>query len=153
MSSLLGDTQGKSRSNSGLSAGGLKAINKNLVDTQGLRGFNNSFIQQVTEALRTGGIGAQIPIIGQAVSSANQAQSQALQGTENSLASSGLTRSPYGQSILAQQRQQGAQAIGRIPTDYAQQFIGQGPSFSGGLLQAILGSLNKSSSRSGPYNT
>lgn len=153
MSSLLGDTGGKSRSFSGFAGGPLRSIDKNLVSLSGTKGLNNTLIQQITEALRTGGIGAQLPIVNQAVSGASQATSDALRATQDSLATSGLTRTPYGQSILAGQRQQGAQATARIPTDYASQYIAQAPQMSQGLLSTILGALRKSSSQAGPYAT
>jgi hypothetical protein len=153
MASFFGAGGGKTRSQSGFSGTPLRSLEKNLVSIGGSQQLNNQILQQLNEALRTGGVGAQIPIIQQAVSGANQATSQALRGTESSLASSGLSRTPYGQRILAETRLGGAQAAGRIPTDIAQGFIGQAPQFSQGLLGQILGVLQKTSSKGGAYAT
>lgn len=142
---------GKSRGATTFTGAPLRSIDRNLVSIQGTRGLNNELLGQITEALRTGGIGAQIPIIQQSVSASNQAASDALRQTRDSLAQSGLSRTPYGQSILAGTRMQGAQQTAGIPTQYAQSFIDQAPGFSQGLLGQILGALQKQTSRSGPY--
>lgn len=154
MSSLLGDTGGKSRSAS--QSGRLVPSYLQTDVKPGYQPIQNETFRQISEALRTGGIGAQIPIIQQAVSQGKEALGNSLQQTEGSLASAGLGRTPYGQNILAQTRQAGASAIGRIPTDYAQQISAQAPGVIQGLMPAILGALaavQTSTSRSGPYNT
>lgn len=143
---------GKSRSQTSFAGGPLKPIDRNLVSVGGSQRLSNELVRQLSEALRTGGVGAQIPIIGQAVSAANQATSSALRDTQGSLASSGLARTPYGQRILADTRLSGAQQAARIPTDIAQSFIAQTPQYSLGLLGTILSSLQKTTSRSAPYS-
>jgi len=153
MASLFGAGQGKSRSSSGMDAKGMKFLDRAIIDTGAVKGLNDDLVAQMSEALRTGGIGAALPIVQQSISGASQAQSDAMRGTEAGLSSSGLSRTPYGQSILAGQRFSGAQAIGRIPTDYASQFIAQAPQFGGSLMQTILGSLQKTKSKSGAYAT
>lgn len=154
MASFFGSGSGKSRSNQ---ASGQAVIPYLQGEVQpGYGPLQNELFRQITEALRTGGVGAQLPIIQQSVSGANQALSDTLRQTEGSLASSGLSRTPYGQRILAQTRQEGSQAIGRIPTDIASQFIGQAPGAVQGLLPAILGALASVSagkSKSGAYAT
>lgn len=143
----------KSRSSSGFAGQALNAIDRRLVSTDATKGLNNELLSQFTEALRTGGIGAQIPIVQQSVSEANRATSDTLRQTEDSLARSGLSRTPYGQAILSGTRMQGNQAAAQIPTNYAQQFISQAPQFTGGILEAILGAARNQRARSGPYNT
>lgn len=150
MGSLL-SAGGKSRSATTFTGSPLKSLDRNLVNISGSQGLNNELVSQLSEALRTGGIGAQIPIIGQAVGNAKEATSQAMQGTTDELSRSGLARSPYGQRILAQTGMQGAQDVAKLPTDIAQNFINQAPQFSSQLLGQILGTLQKQTSRSGPY--
>ena len=153
MAGIIGATGGKQRSTSGFNAGPLKSIDRNLVDVSGVKGLNDTLLSQISEALKTGGVGAQIPIIQNAVSGANQATSQALKGTTESLARSGLGATPFGQRQLAETRLAGAQAAGAIPTQFAQQYIQAAPQYGQGLLGTILGSLQKSVARSGPYST
>lgn len=153
MSTLFGAGSGKSRGTTGLSGNALDLVERRVAPVGANRDLTSEFMRQLSEALRTGGIGAQIPIIQQAVSGANQATSQALRGTEASLASSGLAGTPYGQRTLAETRMSGAQQAARIPTDYAQQFIGGIPQFTQGLLGQVLGAIRKQQTASGPYNT
>lgn len=151
MAQWIGASGGKQRSATTFTGAPLRSIDRNLVSIQGTRGLNNELLGQITEALRTGGIGAQIPIIQQSVSASNQAASDALRQTRDSLAQSGLSRTPYGQSILAGTRMQGAQQTAAIPTQIAQSFIEQAPQFSSSLMGQILNTLQKSTARSGPY--
>ena len=153
MASSVGDTQGKSRSASTYNATPLGSLNRQLVNTGGLRDLTNSLLSQYGEALRTGGIGAQTPIVAQSVGSAQSALSDALKAQTGNLAASGLARTPYGQQQLAQTRMGGLQGIAAIPTDYAQQMAGQAPAFSQGLMGQILQTLRKTSQSSGPYST
>lgn len=87
----------------------------------------NELFKQILEGLRTGGIGAQIPLAQRAVGQANQATSQALRRSEASLAGSNLAGTPFGQQILAQQRQAGAQQASGIPLQVAQSLISAAP--------------------------
>lgn len=95
--------------------------------------------RQTREALRTGGVGAQIPIIQRAVEQSSLAGSQAMRDAESGLAASGLTGTPFGQRILAQLSGQTRFATSQLPTQFAQSLIsaaGGGtpfqPSFSTG---------------------
>lgn len=118
----------------------LEAITKRLFqESQGVR---KESLSQVEEALKTGGVGARIPIIQRAVEAANASSSQAQTGTEESLARVGLTGTPYGQRILAGQKQQGAFAASQIPTDYVQQLIQQAPAIGLNYAQAGIGAAN-----------
>lgn len=91
-------------------------------------------LQQLTEALRTGGVKARIPMIQQAVSASNQATANALRQSAEDLASRNIG-GPFASRILAAQRQAGAQTAGMIPTQMAQQLIAQTVPF----LQATQG--------------
>ena len=81
---------------------------------------------QLNEALKTGGIGARIPIIQRAVEDVNRSTAGAVRGTQEQLSRAGVT-GPFAAQILAQERMAGSQAAAKIPTDYAQQLIAGGP--------------------------
>lgn len=89
------------------------------------------FSAQQLEALKTGGIGAQIPLIQRSVEQTRMAGSDAQRKAEESLGSSNLLNTPFGQSAMAQLQQQSRLAQSRIPTDFAQAFISGIPSFVG----------------------
>lgn len=78
-----------------------------------------SVIDQLGELLRTGGVGAQIPIIQRSVEATKQATSQALASTDDSLRAAGLAGTPWGQNIKAQAQQQGAFNVAQVPTNLA----------------------------------
>ena len=94
---------------------------------------------QIYEALKTGGIGARLPIAQQGVEQSRAATSTAMTGTQESLSRSGLLKTPWGQSTLAGVRQSGEQATNRIPTDIAQQFISLAPNFLSSVLGTQMG--------------
>jgi hypothetical protein len=99
---------------------------------------------QQLEALRTGGVGAQIPVAQRSVEAQKQALSQTMRGLEGELQGGNLANSPFGQSIRAQTALAGKQAISNIPTDIAQQFIQGIPQTSLGGLQIGTGALGGS---------
>ena len=98
---------------------------------------------QTTEALKTGGVGARIPIIQRAVEASKQATGNALRGTSGDLAARGIT-GPYASSILSATREAGGQATSQIPTDIAGQMIGAAPNIVGGFTGQGLGGLSTS---------
>ena len=88
---------------------------------------------QTLEALKTGGVGAKIPLIQRAVEGAQRSNAQALQRTETGLArDSTISGTPFAQSILAQQRQAGAFQASQIPTSIAGQLINTASGGQGG---------------------
>jgi hypothetical protein len=93
-----------SASKSGLSAEGKQLLG----ETEELR---KTFWGQLLELLQTGGIGAQIPIIGQAEEQSRKATSKALSDLTNSLATSGLAGTPYGERAEAEARVQGESSV------------------------------------------
>lgn len=91
---------------------------------------------QTLEALTTGGVGAQIPIIQRAVESSKAALGQGLRSTTENIAQMpGLGGTPFAESMLAQQRVGGEQQIAGIPSQIAQQFAGQAPNLALGFPQ------------------
>jgi hypothetical protein len=81
-------------------------------------------LKQLTEALRTGGVKAKIPLIQQAVSAANRELGGSLARTSEQLAARNIG-GPFAQRILAQNRVAGEQGIAAIPTQTAEQLISQ----------------------------
>lgn len=95
--------------------------------------LRNEFTKQSLEALKTGGIGAQIPLIARALEASKAQTSRDLVTTQDDLARTRLVGTPFGQAIMAGARIAGNQATARIPTDYAQGFISQIPGFIGAM--------------------
>lgn len=81
-------------------------------------------LRQMTEALRTGGVKAKIPLIQQAVSQSQQATSQATRQTSEELASRNIG-GPFASRMLAGTRLAGAQNTAQIPTRVAEGLIAQ----------------------------
>ena len=85
--------------------------------------------------------GAQVPMIAQAQEAQRRATSQAMTGTQESLAQRGLAGTPFGEQMMAGQRQQGAQAVAGSKSNITQQMLGMIPNYTQGASQAIMGSL------------
>jgi len=85
---------------------------------------------QMEEALRTGGIGAQMPIIQNAVSRSREAGNASMQNARNMLGSANLGNDPLSQGVLASLAGQLNQTTANIPTDLAMQFISMAPGFA-----------------------
>jgi len=88
---------------------------------------------------KTGGPNAQIPIIQQAQERQRQATSSALKQTEASLARFGQTGTPFGEQILAGQRQQGASSIAGIETEIMKALYALIPGFVQGQSSSVMG--------------
>lgn len=99
-------------------------------------------LRQLTEALKTGGVKAKIPLIQQAVSQSNQATSTALSQTAEQLAQHNVG-GPFASRIMAQQRLAGDQATAAIPTGMAERLIGQFTPFLQGTQSLGMGSLSQ----------
>lgn len=78
---------------------------------------------QILEGLRTGGIGARIPIIQQAVEASRQATSSALRQLDQSLAQTGLAGTAFGARARGETLLAGEQRTAQLPTELVQQFI------------------------------
>lgn len=110
---------------------------------------------QAGEALRTGGINAQIPLINRSLDEARGAFSKSFENTRQALARTGLGKSGFGQSMLADLGMQGENAVSQIPTNVASQFIAGIPGLAGqgiGALGAAMGG-NISSHGSGSMSS
>lgn len=115
------------------------------------RPLRSQLFGNITEALRSGGVGANVPIIQSSVSAARSSLGEALRGSSEGLSRSGLQGTPFGQRQMAQSRQQGMMGISQIPTQLAQQLIQMattGVGLAGGTLSP-LGSAGTSSSKQG----
>lgn len=126
-------------------------------ETSGVRG---TMLQQGEEALKTGGIGAQIPMITRALDASRSQLSTDLQSTSDDLAKHRLVGTPFGQSIMQNARVLGNQGISQIPTNFAQGAIAQLPGFisaltgqgMGGMGQAASAQSNVTSSYNNAYS-
>ena len=87
-----------------------------------LKPLATELVPQIVESLRTGGVGARLPIARQGVEAARAASSRAVTGTEESLATSGLANTPFAESILGLVRQKGEQTTAAVPINIAQSF-------------------------------
>ena len=75
-----------------------------------IRPLERDITKQLRQVIKGGTPAFQIPVIAQAIEQSKHATSQALTGTEESLASQGLAGTPFGENILAQTRIQGEMA-------------------------------------------
>lgn len=105
----------------------------------------NVLLKQLTEALQTGGVGAKIPLIQQAVSQSNQANQAALTQTSEQLASRNIG-GPFASRILAGQRQEGEQQTARLPTQIAEAFIAQTTPFLASTQSLGAGAVGQAAS-------
>lgn len=96
---------------------------------------------QLLEGLRTGGVGAQIPIVQSAVEQSRSATSRAMRDTEASLARSGLAGTPFGEQVLAAARTEGEAATGAIPSSLVREFLSQAPGLITGTGNQVVGGL------------
>ncbi len=113
----------------------------NTLEREG-RPARQTFMNQGFEALNTGGVGAQIPILAKAMDDQRRALGMALNKSES------LAGNMGGGAILGQgvvnQRYQGEKAINRFPVEYANQLgqqaqqyaYGAPPIVARGLAQA-----------------
>jgi hypothetical protein len=106
-------------------------------------GITNTLGSQIQEALSTGGVGAQIPIINRAQEGSRQATSNALRGVDDAMGKFNLAGTPYGEALRGNVSLAGEQQTNRIPTDVAGQFIqGAMPFISGSPgAQTALGGI------------
>ena len=94
-----------------------------------------------SEWVSSGEAGAQAPMIAQAQEQQRRATSQAMTGTQESLAQKGIAGTPFAEMILSQQRQQGMSDVAGVGTGIQQQMLGMIPNYTQGASQAIMGSL------------
>lgn len=85
----------------------------------------STYSNQASEALKTGGVNANIPSINAAVDASRQSSSQSETELRQRLAQSGLAGTPFAQSIMAQEQGTNNARTGAIPAEATQAFIGQ----------------------------
>ena len=105
-------------------------------ETKGLR---NTLIEQMTELLQEGGIGAQIPIINRAVDASARATGGALRDLDSDLSSQGLTGTPFGEAMKAQLGSEGKFAQSQVPLGIWTEMVKAIPGFLSNLTNAGIG--------------
>jgi len=143
LGTLAGGKGGGGKKGGGASEGLERGLENLLQQQQAIfrtqQPVRREFSGQLLEALRTGGVGARIPIAQRGVEATRAGTARALRATEGQLGS--LAGTPFGQQILAQQRQQGAVAASQIPGQIAQQLMAEAPGFLGTAGGQALGAL------------
>lgn len=109
---------------------------------------------QTLEALTTGGVGARIPLIQRAVEANKAGLAQGLRASSENISSiPGLAGTPFAESIMAQQRVGGEQALAGIPTEIAGQIAGGASNLALGFPQianqGMIGGANVQSNAKG----
>lgn len=115
----------------------------------------SGLLTAMQEVLSTGG--SNIPIISRTIDASRSASSRALMETEQDLAQSGLAGTPFGENILATQRQKGEVGAAQVGESLAQnifnmisQFIlGQGQLGVGALTGGLPGMTTTRGTESG----
>lgn len=123
------------------------AAGKEILDIS--RPVREQFYGQLAEVLRTGGVGAQIPIAQQGVEATRSAAAGATEATKSRLASAGLGRTPYAQRILSGLGIQGDIATAQVPLDIAKLFLGAAPNAALGAPQSAAGLIGSGVSGAG----
>jgi hypothetical protein len=135
----LGGGKGRSRgSQSDPAAATLAKLGEQF--TEETAGIRTGLIDQMQEILTTGG--TNLPIISQAVEGTRRASSKALRGTEEELARTGLSGTPFGERIEAEQRTTGDIAAATTKTDIVKQLFSMIPNFVLGQSQTALSGLS-----------
>jgi len=117
----------------------LQAFTKEIRETS--KPVRDEVFSQVLEALKTGGVGAQIPSIQRSVEASKQATSSALRGLDEDLASSGFGRTGFGARARGETLLAGEQATAQIPTLMAQDWLSVAPSLALGSAAQSFGGL------------
>ncbi len=110
------------------------------------RGTRELLFSQAEEALRTGGVGAQIPSITRAQESSRLATSRALEQIDVSLAQSNLAGTPFGERVRAEALTTGEFATSQIPTQQAASIIQTFPGIASGAAIPIITGLGSAAS-------
>ena len=129
---------GKSKAGGKMPAEMRQIISEFWSETKALRSEVQS---QMLEALTTGGVGAQMPIIGRAEEQQRSQTSAALRDIDAQLAQSGLAGTPFGARIRAEEASRGRTALAGIGPSIAMQFAGQAPGYTQAGAQSIMGGL------------
>ena len=96
---------------------------------------------QMLEALQTGGVNAQLPIVGRAEEQQRTQTSAALRDIDAQMAQQGLAGTPFAAQMRAEEASRGRQALAGIGPAMAMQFIQQVPGYTQGSAQSVMGAL------------
>lgn len=111
------------------------------------------YLQMLTDYMKGGTPQAQIPIIQTATEQSKKATSDTLRSIGDSLSSSGLGGTPYGQGVKAQAEISGNQATAAVPSGILSTLLQQIPNFLTGqqsvAMQGLSGSASADASRYG----
>ena len=131
---------GGSKGESGASKDLGKLAKRFEKETRGTRG---ELVDQMYEALTTGGVGARIPIISKAVESSQRATSESLKALDAQLAQTGLAGTPFGVRARQEAEQGGRFATSQISPNIISQIISQIPGFVTGQQQIAVSGLGQ----------
>ena len=109
------------------------------------RPSRQEMFRQVLEGLRTGGIGARIPIVSAGQEASRLATSRALQGTTESLVRSRLAGTPFGERVMAETRLAGEMETAGIPTRETARIIELFPGIATGTSVPVITGLGQAS--------
>ena len=106
---------------------GNQAADDLRVQGEALQSVTTPFLQELykqgLQMLQTGGVGAQLPIVNNAIEQSKQATSAATTQAKADMARSNTGNSTQGQSLLAGLNLSGNQATANIPTNFMIQFL------------------------------
>lgn len=119
----------------------LFGIGKGLLKETGP--LRNTFVDQLLEALTTGGIEARIPIIQRATESAKASLSDSMSGLRDSLARSGLSSSPFGKATVAKAYNEGQLGVSQIAPNIIQHMIDMIPGYVTGMAGTAMQGMGK----------
>ena len=118
---------------------GLAPASQKLIS--GVEPVSTELSSQLLEGLQTGGIGARIPLVTRAVEESKTALSRTLAEIEKGLTQKGLTGTPFGERILAEERGAGAFRESQIGPKLTADFLKQAPGFVGQAQQTGISGL------------
>ena len=116
---------------------GLLSIATNLINQS--EPLRTEVMGQTLESLRTGGVGAGLPIVQRSIEGSRAATSAALGQIGESMDRQGLGGSSYKNSLMADTALRGAQTTEAIPQQWAEKFIEGAPSMMLGVTGQGLG--------------
>ena len=103
--------------------------------------LSSQLMYQFQEALGTGGVGAQIPIVQRAEESQRRAYSQSMKDLEMNFAQSGLAGTPFAAAEKSRLGTEARSSIADVGPSMVQQFLAMIPGFVSGQTSSILGTV------------
>ena len=129
---------GKSKAGGGMPKEFGMIIKKFEEETRDLRG---DLVSSFTEALSGNVPGVGIPMVARAEEASRRATATGLKETGTQLASRGLRGTPFGENIMAQQRQTGRSATAGVAPQILQQMLQLATGYATGQASAVAGAL------------